>query len=112
MLYGVYARFALNLPCLTERPAAMMKCVNCNGSLQKDETTCYVCGTAVPVQTNQVTLRERFRSGVKIAFYGSAILTVASIFVSDYTPSFVKCLTSTIILLLVKSSADQMWENR
>jgi hypothetical protein len=90
----------------------MNKCVNCNGSLQKEETTCFVCGSAVPVETNKVALRERFRSAVKLAFYGSAVLTVASLFLSDYTPSFVKCLISTVILLLVKSSADQMWENR
>jgi hypothetical protein len=90
----------------------MNRCANCNGSLQKDETTCFVCGSNVPVITNKVALRERFRSGVKLAFYGSAILTAASIFGSDYTPSFVKCLTSTVILLLVKSSADQMFENR
>jgi hypothetical protein len=90
----------------------MMKCVNCNGSLQKDETTCFVCGTAVPVVTNKMPMRERFRAGVKLAFYSSAPLTVASLFLSDYTPSFVKCLTSTVILLLVKSSADQMFENR
>jgi hypothetical protein len=90
----------------------MMKCANCNGSLRNDEAVCFVCGTAVPVVTNKVALRERFRTGVKLGFYGSAGLTVLSLFLSDYTPSFVKCLTSTVILLLVKSSADQMFENR
>ncbi len=90
----------------------MNKCVNCSGSLQKDETTCYVCGSVVPPKANKVEMRERFRAGVKVAFYFSAVLTVASLFLSEYTPSFLRCLTATVILLLVKSSADQMWENR
>jgi len=90
----------------------MMKCANCHGSLQKDEIKCYICGTAVKVDTSQETMKERFCTGVKFAFYGSAILTVASLVLSDYTPSFAKCLASTVILLLVKSSADQMWQNR
>jgi hypothetical protein len=90
----------------------MNRCTNCNGALRDDEVTCFVCGDAVKLVTSKVALRERFRTGVKIAFYFSCVLTVASIFLSDYTPSFVKCLTSTIILLLVKSSADQMFENR
>jgi hypothetical protein len=90
----------------------MNKCVNCNGSLRSDEAACYICGTVVPVETSAAVMKQRFRAGVKFGFYGSAVLTVASLFVSDYTPSFVKCLTATVILLLVKSSADQMWENR
>jgi hypothetical protein len=90
----------------------MMRCRNCNGSLQKEETKCYVCGTELAVDPSKVTARDRFRSGVKVGFYFSAVLTVASLFLSDYTPSFTKCLTATVILLLVKSSADQMFENR
>lgn len=90
----------------------MNKCVNCNGSLRSNEVTCYVCGTAVPVVSKATAMKERFCSGVKFAFYGSAALTVASLFLSDYTPSFVKCLVATVILHFVKSSADQMWENR
>ena len=50
--------------------------------------------------------------GAQLPAVEGLVVTVASIFVSDYTPSFVKCLTSTVILLLVKSSADQMFENR
>jgi hypothetical protein len=90
----------------------MNKCMTCSGTLRKEETTCFICGTPVPVVHVKKPLRERFRLGVKIAFFFSAFLTVASIFVGNYTPSFTKCLVATLILMLVKSSADQMSESQ
>ncbi len=48
---------------------------------------------------------------IKLAFFASIGLTIASLFL-DFTPSFVKCIACTVILLFVKKSADQMSENR
>jgi hypothetical protein len=90
---------------------AMNKCVNCHGTLTATEATCIQCGTVVPPIDPPVTLQERFRTGVRIGFILSALLTVASLF-TDYTPSFTKCAVATVILFLVKGSADGMWENR
>jgi hypothetical protein len=89
----------------------MNKCVNCHGTLTATETTCIQCGM-VPVPVDPpVTWQQRFRGGVKVGFIFSAILTVASLF-TDYTPSFTKCAVATVILFLVKSSADGMFESQ
>ena len=87
----------------------MDHCLQCNGSLKKGETSCYLCGSAVPQAQAKSPFRERFRTMVKLAFFASAGLTVASLF-TDLAPSFVKCFASTVILLFVKKSADQMSE--
>jgi hypothetical protein len=79
--------------------------------MQKDETRCFLCGSAVPPDRTKVTLRERFSSGVKVALIFSCLLTVASLF-TDFTPSFTKCMVSTLVLGLVKNSANQMAANR
>jgi hypothetical protein len=89
----------------------MSKCESCHGSIRKGETACFLCGTAVPPERAAVTLKDRFRIGVKFAFIGSGILTVASLF-TDYAPPFIKCFLATLILLLVKNSADQMSESQ
>ena len=87
----------------------MSKCPSCNGTLRKEETECFMCGAPVPQAKTQLSLQDRFRIGVKYAFFASGALTVASLF-TDFTPSFVKCFVTTLILMLVKSSADQMAE--
>ena len=89
----------------------MMKCVSCNGTLRNTEVSCFLCGTAVPKDKSAVTLRDRCRSFIKFMFIFCSILTVASLF-TDYTPSFIKCFVATLILALVKNSADQMAESR
>lgn len=78
------------------------------------ETACYACGEKAP---GQQRLRSKAvgapsvgspagRSGwatfLQIAFFGSLILTVASLVVSDYTPPFKACLTATVVVLLLK----------
>jgi len=79
--------------------------------MKNNETSCFICGTPVPPEKNVVTMKDRFRSGVKYAFFLSGILTVASLF-TDYAPPFIKCFLATLILLLVKNSADQMSESQ
>ena len=87
----------------------MPRCLQCNGSLRREETSCFVCGAPVPEDHPKSPFRERCRTAIKIAFYFSLALTVASIF-TDLTPSFIKCSAATVVLRLVKSSADQMAE--
>jgi hypothetical protein len=87
----------------------MQRCTQCNGSLKRDETSCFVCGAPVPEECPKSPFRERCRVAIKIAFYFSLALTIASLFTS-LAPSFIKCSASTAILLLVKNSADQMAE--
>ena len=87
----------------------MNRCRQCNGSLKSGETSCFVCGAPVPELHPKSPLRERCRTLIKIAFYTSLALTIVSLF-TDLTPSFMKCSASTVILLFVKNSADQMSE--
>ena len=46
--------------------------------------------------------RSGWATFLQIAFFGSLILTVASLFLSDYTPPFKACLTATVVVLLLK----------
>ena len=89
----------------------MMKCESCHGTIKNGEAACFICGTPVPAKRGVVTMKDRFRTAVKYAFFLSGILTVASLF-TDYAPPFIKCFLATLILLLVKNSADQMSESR
>ena len=87
------------------------RCLDCNSTLKKGEIECYACGATVKQETNQTSFGKRFATILKFAFIASAILTVASLFF-DATPSFGKCITVTLVLLLAKSSADQMLEQK
>jgi hypothetical protein len=53
----------------------------------------------------------RFAKGVQILFIISCVITVASLFLPA-TPSFLKCLATTVILLFVNRSAEQMAEKQ
>jgi hypothetical protein len=86
----------------------MLRCLQCNGSLLKNEVACFTCGApAVKCISNKELFRRRFCKVADIAFYFCVVLTVASL-VTDYVPSFIKCLAATVILLFVRSSATQM----
>jgi len=89
----------------------MTRCLDCNSTLKKEETVCFTCGATVKVVTPKTIFGERFATFLKYAFFGSSALTVASLFFSA-TPSFAKCLTTTLVLLFVRSSADQMLERK
>ena len=87
------------------------KCAMCHGTMQKDETKCFLCGAELPPDRTKKTLQERFASIVKGALIFSAVLTVASLF-TDFTPSFIKCSITTVVLGMVLKSAQQMRENQ
>ena len=103
---GVSANSALHWN-FSRKGAKVKKCLNCHASLKPDETACFMCDTPVPQDTNKVTLQQRFRTGVKFGLFFCAGLTVLSLF-TDLAPSFTKCLVATVVMSLVKSSADQM----
>jgi hypothetical protein len=90
----------------------MTHCESCNGLLRNNEVKCYRCDAPVIQRfSTKVSANDRFRTVLTIAFILSGLMTAAHIFVS-FDPSFVICLVVTIVLMLVKSSADQMSKNK
>jgi hypothetical protein len=87
----------------------MMKCPSCHATLRNEETKCFRCDSVIEPPVKKVTIQDRFRSGLTVAFVLSCMLTIGSIF-TDLLPSFTKCLVVTVVLLLVRSSAQQMAE--
>lgn len=88
----------------------MLRCPSCNGILTKTETVCYSCGEKT-VPSNERAKGVGFNTVASIVFYISLTLTVVSIF-SNYAPPLSVCVPVTIILLFVKSSADQLRKNQ
>jgi hypothetical protein len=92
----------------------MLRCLSCNGILQRTESVCYSCGEAVPGGAKDKSKGKGmggFGSIVSLLFYLSLGMTVARIF-SDHVPPFAVCLPATLILLFVKSSAIEVKKNR
>ena len=90
----------------------LARCRDCNSTLKPEETNCYACGATVQkVDSTQTAFGRKFAAGIQVAFLVSAVLTVASLFF-DATPSFIKCITTTLVLFCVKSSAQQMVEKK
>jgi hypothetical protein len=90
----------------------LIRCRDCNSTIKPGEPTCYCCGSAAPAGDSAKTaFGKKFAAGIQVAFLLSAAMTVASLFF-EATPSFAKCLTATVVLLFVKSSAQQMIEKR
>lgn len=88
----------------------LIRCRDCNSSVKEGETRCYACGSQIKSDDGaKAAFAKKFATIIKLAFFGSAALTIASLFF-EFTPSFMKCLTTTLILLFVKSSADAMLE--
>jgi uncharacterized membrane protein len=86
----------------------MDKCRDCNSTMKKGEKACYACGARVPEESAQSVYGQRFATALKIFFLASVGLTVISLFMSGL--SFTKCSIMTVILFIIKSSADQMLE--
>jgi hypothetical protein len=89
----------------------MNRCRECHAVMTKTETVCLGCGSQLEVSTKMDSVTGGFRSVINVLFIASAIMTVASLFF-DATPPFSKCLVSTLVLLVVKSSAGQMVERK
>jgi uncharacterized membrane protein HdeD (DUF308 family) len=89
----------------------MEKCRDCNSILTKEETVCYACGSAVQRKEEGAGIAGNLVRIINVLLVVSGVLTLASIFFS-FTPPFMKCGFATLILGIVKSSADQMVERK
>ena len=86
----------------------MLRCSSCNGILTKAESTCYTCGAKQ--DDGKPKTKGGFSTVASGMFYLSLGLTVLSIFTS-FAPPLAVCIPVTLILLFVKSSADQLRKN-
>ncbi len=89
----------------------MLRCLSCNGVMTKTEVKCYSCGEPAPWTVKQKVKGKGFTKLATVLFFASALLTVCSFF-SDHTPPVMVCVAVTLVLLFVKSSADQLGKNR
>lgn len=89
----------------------MEKCLDCHSTLKSDEMVCYTCGSSRKLRNQGPGAIARCAGLVKVLFILSVILTVASLFF-DATPSFIKCFSTTVILMFVNRSAEQMLEKQ
>ena len=87
----------------------MERCLQCNSTLTAAEKECFTCGATVPEKNPKASLSERFQLVVKILFIVSAVMTVVLIF-TDFGSSVLKGFAATLVLFLVKNSADHMSE--
>jgi hypothetical protein len=85
--------------------------MQCFATLKSSETECYACGSPVATDTGRINFARRFASGIHIAFLICAVLTVLSLFL-DISIPFAKLLPTTLVLLIVKSSAVEMMERK
>ena len=75
--------------------------------MAKTDLSCINCGELIHVTEPKSNLKKRFGKVVTILFVISSALTLVALFTS-YVGSFMTCLGATIVLLMVKKSADEM----
>ena len=85
----------------------MQRFKQCDSPLAKIDVNCINCGELVNVVKSTSNFKQRFGTLVTILFIISAALTVVALF-TNYVGSFITCLAVTIVLLMVKKSADEM----
>ncbi|MCU1337951.1 MAG: hypothetical protein JWO19_3532 [Bryobacterales bacterium] len=85
----------------------MQRCKQCETPIAKSDTACVNCGESVAPVKKKTDFRKKFGKLVTVMFILSAVLTVVALFTS-YVGSFIICLSATIVLLMVKKSADEM----
>jgi len=89
----------------------MEKCRDCNATLKKEEKVCWSCGSAVQRTDGGAGFPDYLLKAATFMMFASAAFTVASLFVS-FTPGFLKCAITTLVLGIVRSSASQMVERK
>jgi len=85
----------------------MQRCKQCDSPLAKSDLACINCGEAIKPVKTKPDFRKKFGKLVTVLFILSAALTVVALFTS-YVGSFITLLAATIVLLMVKKSADEM----
>jgi hypothetical protein len=85
----------------------MTRCLQCEATMTAEEMNCINCGASKKPKSEKTGGRYRFRQAVTIMFFASALLSLVALF-TDYGPPFMTSIAVTLVLLLVKSSADEM----
>ena len=85
----------------------MQRCKQCESPLAKTDVSCINCGELIHVAEPKSNYKKRFGKIVTVLFIISSALTLVALFTS-YVGSFMTCLGATIVLLMVKKSADEM----
>jgi hypothetical protein len=88
----------------------MQRCNSCNGILAKNEKVCFSCGSKtglVAPGANNIG----FHTLVAVFFYISLGMTILSLMTS-FGPKLSLVVPVTVILLFVKSSAEQQNKNQ
>ena len=75
--------------------------------MAKTDVSCINCGELIHVVEPKGNFKKRFGKVVTVLFIISSALTLVALFTS-YVGSFMTCLGATIVLLMVKKSADEM----
>ena len=86
----------------------MDRCKDCNAVLMKTETTCGSCGAVVAKAKSG--MGSHFTLLVSVALYVSLAMTAAALFLPGMPP-LSKCLPVCLVLLMIRSSADQMTDS-
>jgi hypothetical protein len=85
----------------------MQRCRTCEATMTPTELTCISCGTPVPPDKPKFDARARLFGFIKYFMFACAAMTVLSLFM-NVGPSFMTCAIMTLVLGLVRSSADEM----
>lgn len=79
--------------------------------MSKTDAACYSCGEANPGKLKQKGKGNSFATAASVLFFMSIGLTIFSLF-SEHAPPVSLCLAVSLVLLFVRSSADQFKKNR
>ncbi len=91
----------------------MEHCGSCNATLKAGEKECWGCSAAVLEKNPKTTMHQRFHSLINVLFIMFAVLTpLALVLPNDYVPSFKKCASGLIVMLLARSSIQAMTDAR
>ncbi len=71
------------------------------------ETVCPNCGASSKPKAEQKGMKYRFRTVVNIFFLVSAVMTAVAL-LTPWGPPFMTSMSVTLVLLLVKSSMNEM----
>ena len=85
----------------------MQRCKQCESPLAKTDVSCVNCGELITSVAPKTSFKKRFGKIVTSLLILSSGLTVVALFTS-YVGSFVTLLATTIVLIMVKKSADEM----
>jgi hypothetical protein len=82
------------------------RCVYCYGFVNKDETRCSVCGSAVPKGAQLLQKPRTFSALTNLVFFASLTFTAYCYFFSDKLP-LPAALTIFSALLLIRILAEE-----